>query len=90
MRDNPAIQALWDLASMETPRPSDEDLNDPLGFHEKHAAWLDLMKIKTAHTFNLMEQHRIPHHQKLKAQHDRGMLLGNEYAMALINQLFHA
>jgi len=88
MQDNPAIVALHELAALPMPQYDPKDSYDD--FLRQNAPHVDKMKYMTANVFNLMEAHRIPHHPKFKAQHDRGMITGPEYAQAVLNQLYGA
>jgi len=88
MQDNPAIIALHELAAVPSPQ---YDPNIPFAdFLRQSAPHKDKVRQMTANVFNLMETHRIPHHPKLKAQHDRGIITGQEYAQAVLNQLYGA
>lgn len=88
MRDNPAINALGELASYPHPMHEGKRVIDPS--HPVAQEWIARTKEMTHNVFKLMEEHRIPHHPKLKAQYDRGMLTGPEYAQATLSQLFGA
>jgi len=89
VRDNPAINALIELGSASNyPIHEGQAVMDPS--HPAVQVWRDHNKALAANAFQLMEQHRIPHHPKLKAQYDRGMLTGPEYAQATLRQLFGA
>ena len=39
--------------------------------------------------FEAMERDGVPHHPKLKAQYDRGMITANEYAQEMLGLLGH-
>lgn len=88
MRDNPAINALVELANVPYPTHEGKRVIDPS--HPVAQEWIAKTNSMTADVFKLMEEHRIPHHPKLKAQYDRGMLTGVEYAQATLSQLFGA
>ena len=62
-----------------------------VGFGERAKKYhAENIKPLEEHTMSLMEKERIPQHPKLRAQYDRGMITGPEYARELLQFLGHS
>jgi hypothetical protein len=88
---------LIDLAGVNSLPDSLRDFNPSTASYEDH---MNASKLIQEHkktnidplanrVFEAMERDGVPHHPKLKAQYDRGMITANEYAQEMLGLLGH-
>ena len=94
---HPVLNAAYELAlapTYEFPSDFDPATASTAAFREHNVAAYAhderFIKPQTVKLFNLMEEHRIPHPPKAKAQYDKGIITAPEYASLLTEAMQHS